>query len=201
MTNLSIEQKRERLTLDRLKALMNLHSDGLCLFVNGIVKNNETAEELVSDIFVKIWNKRDQFPTIRNIKSYLFILARNESISHIRKNNKIKTIPLDDLGDYYFTPLESDGSEFFEQEIVDKINAAIELLPSKCKMAFSLAKLSGLKYKEIAEIMQISPLTVKNHIATALNKIYNRIGHTKNGHPISMSDIYLFLFTRSVILE
>jgi RNA polymerase sigma-70 factor (family 1) len=196
MAVINIEQADGKLTRNGLQALMNLYSDDLFLFVRGIVHNNETAEELVSDVFVKIWNKRDHFASIQNVKSYLFILARNESISFIRKSKQLKIISIEEVGDYYFTPLESDGSELFDQEMIDRINEAIESLPVKCKMAFSLAKVSGLKYKEIAEIMGISPLTVKNHIAYALEKICSEVGVSRKGSSITRTDIYLFLFSK-----
>ncbi len=189
----SIEQLDGRLTKKGLQTLMGLYSDDLFLFVRGIVQSNEVAEELVSDVFVKIWDKRDHFSSINNIKSYLFILARNISISFIRKSKRINIISIEEIGDFYFTPLESDGSELFDQKMVDRINKAIESLPAKCKMAFNLAKVNGLKYKEIAEIMKISPYTVKNNIAYALEKICSEVGVYKKGSSITHSDIYFFL--------
>ena len=198
MADINIEQSDRKLTRDGLQALMNLYSHGLFMFVRGIVRNNETAEELVSDVFVKIWSKRDQFGKIRNIKSYLFILARNESISYIRRNKRLKIINIEEVGDYYFTPLESDGSELFDQEMIDRSNRAIESLPVKCKMAFSLAKVNGLKYREIAEIMGISPLTVKNHIAYALEKICSELGLSRKGGSVIRTDLYLFLFSKII---
>ncbi|MFV0591878.1 MAG: RNA polymerase sigma factor [Draconibacterium sp.] len=182
----------EELNLAGLETLMSLYSDSLFMFVFGIIKNKESAEELVSDVFVKLWNNRDQYQAIRNIRSYLFISSRNESISFLRKKKHLKTISIDEFGDYWVTPLETDDSESFPADVVEKINAAIELLPSKCKMAFSLAKINGLKYKEIAEIMKISPWTVKNHVAYALEKICAHVGIKNNKQTISNSDIYLF---------
>lgn len=184
------------LNLTELNNLMSLYSDSLYLFVYGIVKHKETAEELVSDVFVKLWNNKDEYSSIRNIRSYLFVLARNESISFLRKK-KQQTISIDEFGDYWFTPLETEDSETFPPEVIEKINEAIELLPSKCKMAFSLAKINGLKYKEVAEIMKISPWTVKNHVAYALEKICNYVGITDNKQPVSSSDICLFLLSIS----
>jgi RNA polymerase sigma-70 factor (family 1) len=193
MEAINIEQIDGRLTRKGLQTLMDLYSSDLFFFVRGIVRNNEIAEELVSDVFVKIWNKREHFSDIINVKSYVFILARNESISFIRKNKRVKIVSLEEISDYYFAPLENDGSDLFDQTMINQINEAIDALPVKCKMAFSLAKVNGLKYKEIAEIMEISPLTVKNHIAYALEKICSKVGVSKKGR-ISNADIYLFLF-------
>ncbi len=185
-----------------IKAIMDRFSNDLFLFVRGIVGNNESAEEIVSDVFFKIWQKRAEFYNIKNIKSFLFILARNESISFLRKKRKIKILSLDEVKEYSFAPLESDGIEPFDQEIIDKINVAIEQLPPKCKMAFSLAKINGLKYKEIAKLMEISPLTVKNHIVYALEKICTEVGVSQKDSKISFNDIYLlFLSLRQLSVK
>ena len=83
MAGTDIEQLNGKLTRNGLQVLMRLYADDLFLFVRGIIHNSETAEELVSDVFVKIWDKRDHFSAIQNVKSYLFITARNISISFI----------------------------------------------------------------------------------------------------------------------
>ena len=184
------------LTLERFNALMDRFSDDLFLFVRGIVDNAESSEEIVSDVFLKIWNKRVDFQEINNVRSFLFIMARNESISFLRKNKNIQTLSLDEVNEYNFLPLESDGSELFDQEVIDKVNMAIEQLPAKCKMAFCLAKINGLKYKEIAGIMEISPLTVKNHIAYALEKITTQVGGLGKDYKINCSDILLFFVSK-----
>ncbi len=184
------------LTLERFNALMDRFSDDLFLFVRGIVDNAESSEEIVSDVFLKIWNKRAEVHEINNIRSFLFIMARNESISFLRKNKRIRTLSLDEVNEYNFIPLESDGTELFDQEVIDKVNMAIEQLPAKCKMAFCLAKINGLKYKEIAGIMEISPLTVKNHIAYALEKICTHVGVSGKDSKINRSDILLFFVSK-----
>lgn len=173
------------LTYEKLEALMDLFSNDLFHFVRGIVANDESSEEIVSDVFIKLWSKRSDYQSINNIKPFLFILARNESISYLRKNKRMKVLSIDDVNEFDFKPLESDFADCFDQGTIDKINMAIEQLPVKCKMAFTLAKVNGLKYKEIAEIMEISPLTVKNHIAYALEKICTFVGVSQKGRKIS----------------
>ena len=194
MNNYSKEPKI-KLTLDELETLMDDHSNSLFIFIKGVVKSNEIAEELVSDVFVKLWEKRDMYPTINDIQSYLFILARNEAISFLRKRNKLHFVHLENIQEYYSVPLESSDPEEFNREMVEKINEAIETLPAKCKMAFSLAKISGLKYKEIAEIMNISPNTVKNHIVYAFNKICASVG-VMNEEKSTASIMSFFILSR-----
>lgn len=154
---------------------MEFTSDELLVFAMGLVKNKETAEEIVSDVFVTIWRKRKELTKIKHLKPYLFICVRNGCITHFRKAKKDKIIYLDEIKDYYFAEMEKQESDSIDDDMADQLYAAIESLPPKCKMAFSLAKINGLKHKEIAEIMNVSPKTVNNHLVSALKRIIESI--------------------------
>lgn len=155
----------------KFRLLMEFTSDELLGFAMGIVKNKETAEEIVSDVFVTIWMKRKGLAQIKNLKPYLFICVKNGCISHFRKAKNDKIVYLDEIKDYHFAKMENSDNEVIDDKALDQIYAAIDELPPKCKMAFSLAKINGLKHKEIAEIMGVSPKTVNNHLVSALKKI------------------------------
>ena len=154
---------------------MEFTSDELLVFAMGLVKHKETAEEIVSDVFVTIWRKRKELTKIKYLKPYLFICVRNGCITHFRKAKKDKIIYLDEIKDYYFAEMEKQENDSIDEDMVDQLYAAIESLPPKCKMAFSLAKINGLKHKEIAEIMNVSPKTVNNHLVSALKRIIESI--------------------------
>lgn len=153
------------------RQLMELTSDELLVFATGFLKNREIAEEVVSDVFVKIWKKRTELGKIKNLKSYLFISVKNGCLSHLRRLKNDKIISLDEIKDFYFLPVEDPEDDSVDKETVNKIYWAIEKLPPKCKLAFTLAKINGLKHKEIAEVMCISEKTVNNHIVSAVKKI------------------------------
>jgi len=164
---LSIAQGDQR----KFRQLMELTSDELLLFANGFVRQKEIAEEIVSDVYVKIWRNRGEIGKINNLKSYLFICVRNGCLSHLRKEKGDKTISLDSLGDYHFLPVTDSDHSQIEKETIEQIYSAIELLPPKCKLAFTLAKINGMKYREIAEVMEVSEKTVNNHLVNAVQKI------------------------------
>ncbi len=155
----------------KFKQLMEVTSDDLLWFAIGFLKNKEIAEEIVSDVFVKIWNNRAQIETILNLKSYLFICVRNGCLSYLRTIKNKNIISIDSLTEYQFTQVEASEYELIEKDKIDQIYAAIETLPCKCKMAFTLAKINGLKYKEIAEVLGITEKTVNNHLVLAVKKI------------------------------
>ncbi|MEE4286698.1 MAG: RNA polymerase sigma-70 factor [Mariniphaga sp.] len=180
----------------KFRCLMEFISDDLLLFAIGFIRKREIAEEIVSDVFVKIWENRSNLTEIENLKAYLFISVKNLCISHIRKNRKENLITLDGFNDFIVPSVECPESDFINAEKLNEIYLAIEQLPPKCKMAFSLAKFSGLKYKEIAEIMEVSEKTVNNHLVFALKKLAETIGFRKKrqskSSPIKQASLYSF---------
>lgn len=173
---------------NKFRILMESTSDELFGFAQGFVRNREVAEEIVSDVYVKIWKNRKELVKIKNIKSYLFISVKNGCLSHFRKAKNDKIIYFDEIKDYHFSLVESSENEILNEEIIEQIHAAIEELPPKCKLAFTLAKINGLKHKEIAEILNVSPKTVNNHLVSALKKITETI-KIKNKVPLKSSPL------------
>ena len=155
----------------KFRQLIELTSDELLWFAIGFLKNKEISEEIVSDVYVNIWNKRTQLESIINLKSYLFICVRNGCLSHLRKAKNEKIVSIDSVNEFSFMPVEGPEDSLIEKEIIEQIYAAIETLPCKCKLVFTLAKINGLKYREIAEVMDITEKTVNNHLVLAVKKI------------------------------
>src|SRR5680860_1126112 len=168
LKNISLITKGDQ---KKFRQLMELFADELFIFAKGFIRNREVAEEIVSDIFVKIWQNRLELGKIRNLKSYLFICVKNGCLSHLRKAKSEKMISLDEFNDFHFLPVEGPKSEYIHEEIIEQIYEAIEKLPPKRKLAFSLAKINGLKHREIAEVMGVSEKTVNNHLVAAVKKI------------------------------
>ena len=140
-------------------------------FSYSILKSNEAAEEVVSDVFVEIWARRKQLMEIENFKMYLYISVRNASLRQLQKIQKTKTLSLDDL-DITFACADLNAADsIISKELVSKIETAIEQLPPQCKIIYKLAKEDKLKYKDISQLLSISVKTIDNQIATALKKI------------------------------
>ncbi len=168
----------------KFRQLMDLTADELFLFAKGFLRNKEVAEEIVSDVFVKIWNNRSEFGKIKNLKSYLFISVKNGCLSYLRKTKNEKIISLDEYNDFHFLPVEGPENDFIDNENLNQIYKAIEGLPPKCRLAFTLAKINGLKHREIAELMGISEKTVNNHIVSAIKKISEALNLKKKSSEI-----------------
>jgi RNA polymerase sigma-70 factor (family 1) len=158
------------------KELYLLMFDSLFHFSYSFVKSKQVAEELVSDVFVKLWQIRSQLNTIDNLKLYLFGITKNFSLSYLARASKNLSIQLDDI-DLDEMEIES-VIEFknpedlcISKETIQNIMQAILELPPQCQIIFSLIKVEGFKYKEVAKLLNISVFTVRNQVAIATKKI------------------------------
>jgi RNA polymerase sigma-70 factor (family 1) len=158
------------------KQLFQLYHPRLFHFAYSITHSKETAEEIVSDVFLKIWIKRKSLIKIQNKQLYLYICTKNHAINRLIKDKKNKVFSLDEclveIHSIYFDPEQL----MITAEMVRKVHQAINQLPPKCQMIFKLVKEDGLKYKEVAELLSISPKTVENQMTIALRKMDQAIG-------------------------
>lgn len=140
-------------------------------FSFSILKSKEIAEEVVSDVFIEIWAKRRQLPAIDDLKMYLYISVRNMSLRRLQQTQKTSVLSLDELEVEFASPDPDAEANLISAELSQKIQAAIESLPPQCKIIFKMARQDNLKYKEIAQILNISVKTIDNQLSTALKKI------------------------------
>lgn len=140
-------------------------------FSYSIIQSKELAEEIVSDLFIDIWEKRKQLMEINDIRLYLYTSTRNNSLRKHRQQHKATFLSLDEV-EVEFASKDPDAEvRLLGREMQGRIEAAIAQLPQKCKLIFKLAKEDKLRYKEIAELLNISVKTIDNQVATALKKI------------------------------
>jgi len=150
---------------------MRIYAPLLYNYAYGIVKTREPAEEIVSDVFFEVWKMRSHLDKIKNIKAWMSVATYRKSISYLRKESGKNSLSFDEVDQFVFEPVHAPDEEMISHEEIKKINAAIEMLPPKCKHVFYLAKVEGLPYKDISEMLNISVKTINNHIAYALEAI------------------------------
>jgi RNA polymerase sigma-70 factor (ECF subfamily) len=139
------------------------------------VKSIEIAEELTSDVFFAVWENRKKLPEIIDFKAYIYKLAQYKAMNYLR-DQRISYIDLDDVPIDLFASTETTPEDdLISKETISAINEAIEQLPSKCKLAFKLVKEDRMKYKDAAELLNISVKTLEAHLATALKKIKEKL--------------------------
>jgi RNA polymerase sigma-70 factor (family 1) len=140
-------------------------------FSFSIVKSNEAAEEIVSDVFIKIWQMRSRMSEIGNLKVYIFTIAKNFSINYVHKNYKNVPYNIDEMDIEPQVGIGNPEELCISAETVGRIRQAIRDLPPQCRLVFQLVKEEGLRYKEAAAVLGVSVLTVRNHLAIAVRKI------------------------------
>jgi RNA polymerase sigma-70 factor (family 1) len=153
------------------KELYKLLFASLHRFSYAFVKSNEVAEEIVSDVFVKLWQISGRLMEIENLKVYLYIIAKNFSLNYLAKNSKKSTVSIDSIDVEAMVEIKSIEEFYISADIVRKIKQVIQQLPPQCRIIFQLVKEEGMKYKEVAEVLNLSPRTVRNQVAIATGKI------------------------------
>ncbi len=145
-----------------------LHYRPLCYFAAQLVGDHQDAEDIVKDTYVKLWQKHVSFATSQNIKAFLYITTRNACLNflrhlQVREASRKELMFLEEIKGQ-----ELVVNRMIKAELMQEIYSEIEKLPEKRRMVFKMAYLEGLKNDEIAEQMNISIHTVKEHKGKAL---------------------------------
>jgi RNA polymerase sigma-70 factor, ECF subfamily len=141
----------------------------LCSFAVYYTKNSELAEEIVQDLFCKLWEKRSELKINTSLKSYLYKSTYNHLLNHIRQEEVSKK--------YVKSQMEISGSGFestdkiIEKQLAVQIQKAIDSLPEKRREIFILSRNNGLKYQEIANVLDIKLKTVESQMVKALEHL------------------------------
>jgi RNA polymerase sigma-70 factor (family 1) len=155
-----------------LKVLYDLFSNKLFQLAFAIVRSKEMAEEVVEDVFIKVWKKRVQLGKIENFTFYLYVMTKNCSRDYLRKYGNKKSINLDEVALPFYRVDATPEDLMITEEAINQINKAINELPTKCRLIFKLVKEDGLKYREVAELLHLNIKTVENQVGIALKKIH-----------------------------
>lgn len=154
------------------RQLFMQYSDRLIVFAMALLHCREEAEEAVSDVFVKIWQNRAQLADIRNINTYLYTAVRNTAYNYRERSGPVlEMLP----GEYVHVAINawtaSPEEMLISKENLRSIEQAINQLPARCKLIFRLVKEDGLKYREVAAILEVSINTINTQMAIALKKL------------------------------
>lgn len=134
------------------------------------VNRRETAEDIVSEVFVKCWNNRKELGHVEYPESYLFIAVKNQSLQHLKKYSNVYMVEVEEHG-FRLVDYSDPSKKIERKELHHQLDQAIEALPAQARMVFRLIKENGLKYKEVAEILDISPRTVQTQLFRAIAKL------------------------------
>lgn len=152
------------------KEVYNSHN----IYVNraafALLRSKEKAEDAVHDIFLAVWVNRANFARVESLRSYLVTMTRNLCLKHILKLKKEKDAEKAYAGD----PKRAENAtelDLNKKELEETVLKAIEKLPKQQRQVFRLTKLEGLSYEDVAERLQISPVTVSRHMNLASRSV------------------------------
>ena len=143
------------------------YSKKLYNFAFALIRDYDTGAEIVQDVFVTLWEKHEQVNTELNFNNYIFTITYNSIRKHFR-NKSIETKVKDYLLTSTSENIENTDGAIIYNELLDLANKTIEKLPPKRKMVYKLSRQEGMRVKEIATHLNISPRTAENHLAKAL---------------------------------
>ncbi|HOK25178.1 MAG TPA: RNA polymerase sigma-70 factor [Bacteroidales bacterium] len=142
----------------------------LVKYAGTLVKDRDTAEEIVQDLFVKIWNERKNLNIKSSLTGYLFRSVHNRCLHHLQHLKVVEKHAERIYETNTGIADEADG-EINLKELEDKIARVLEKLPERCCKIFCMNRFEGLKYKEIAEKLSISVKTVEACMGKALKEL------------------------------
>lgn len=157
--------------LTSFESLFRLHYTELCRYALKLTRNEQVAEEVVQEVFVSFWERRNEITITHSVKSYLVSSVRNRSINYLKlqlpKDRKKEDIEEHNMG----ASVDDTSSGIEYKELYDLIQYAITTLPQKCRAIFILSREEGLTYQQIADQLDLSLKTVENQMGIALKKL------------------------------
>jgi RNA polymerase sigma-70 factor (ECF subfamily) len=140
-------------------------------FAFTFVQNREQAEEIVNDVFLKLWQGRSKIDGIDNISVYLYVAIKNMAANYLRRSKGKYQVDLEKQVVHHFYLSPDPEQLLITDELRKRIASSIDELPTRCKLIFKLVKEDGLSATEVAVILEISYKTVTTQLSIALKKL------------------------------
>lgn len=150
--------------------LYELYKDKVFAFAFALTKSGETAEEVVQEVFIRLWQKREQIDTGPSFNAYLKKITYNLVIDFFRKTKRDKTLQ-DKLQEHLEALQQTHPDQLMEKQLQRIYQQAIEQLPAQKKKIYLLSREHELSYEEIARETGLSRNTVRNHMTEAIRQI------------------------------
>jgi len=161
---------------DAFRKIIDTYKERLYWHIRKIVIRHEDADDVLQKTFIKAWQNADGFRNESQIYTWLYRIATNESLNHLRKEKIKKKISWEDLGSGLSVTLESD--EYFNGDLIQKkLQQAIITLPERQRLIFNMKYFDEMKYDEIAEILNLTVGALKASYHHAVQKIKKKLVH------------------------
>ena len=145
------------------------------------VHSHELAEEVVNDVFVKIWDKRKKLMQIKKLETYLYVLVKNHALNQIREASGHRVMSIDKTVLEITVSSINPEEQFLSQEMLEVFQRSVDALPPKCGLVFRMVKDDRLTYKEVASILNISVKMVEKHVGLGLKRLRKDLDNYADG--------------------
>jgi RNA polymerase sigma-70 factor (ECF subfamily) len=154
------------------ESIFRSYYERLCLFAEGYVDSRDQAEDLVADVFVRMWQGREKCFGCESIRSYLYVSVRNQAMKLHRHRKVVDRLrqrihaggPVPGMSSSRDDPAANTAAN----ELARAVERAVASLPERSRQTYLLHRQHGMSYAEIADVMEISVKTVENHLARAV---------------------------------
>ena len=171
-----------------MRQVYDTYRDSLIAFAKGYVPDDDVAQDLVQEAFIRLWEKEPSFPTETALHSYLLTAVRNRALDYLKHRN-VEQQYAETYREEAALAGEDYLDEAFDKEVLEMLFAQIDRLPARCREVFLLC-LDGLSAEEVAQKLGISADTVRTQKKRAMKMLRN---HFKN-HPPKTNFCFFFIF-------
>jgi RNA polymerase sigma-70 factor (family 1) len=179
-------EKSKRLKQQKIpefEKVFHLFNPALCFFARRLVNDQAIAQDIVTDVFVKLWQKQADFKTVYAVKAFLYISTRNACLNHnqqVQYQTRIRETIRQQSND-----IDTDAmNEVIHTEVLRQVYTIVNELPEKCKEVMLLSYNKGLDCHEIARKMRLSVHTIRNQKNRGVHLVKNRFRFTEELVPI-----------------
>ncbi len=163
-------EEAEEINLNNIEKIFRAHHNMLCKVAYTIVKDKSTAEDIVQDVFLNLWRKREELVIDSNLKGYLYRAVSNSCLNHLQSYHKRNIKPHESFDEHALgVSITEDTIDY--NRLDEAIHRAIDHLPPRCRIIFAMSRFEGLKQQQIADALNVSIKTVENQMGIALVKL------------------------------
>lgn len=156
-----------------LSAIYKKYWQQLYLSAYHILKDEQACEDIIQELFIKLWDNRSSVQISVSLKAYLYASIRYEVYRQVRNSMSTSDV-FDTLFDRLQTPVDYENIEY--KELIAQVSSAVNALPQKCREVYKLSREEYLSHKQIASRLNISTKTVENHLTKALKQLRTSLG-------------------------
>jgi RNA polymerase sigma-70 factor (family 1) len=156
-----------------LKLIYDKYWNQLFMSAFNMLQDQQVCEDVIQEIFINLWNKRQQIEIKVSLRAYLFASTRYEVYRQVRLGSVQESI-FDQIHERLESPSEYGNIEY--KELLSQINSIVDKLSTKCKVVYKMSREEQLSHKEIANQLDISTKTVENHLNKALRQLRTSLG-------------------------